>query len=287
MNNNQGMEELIKLLKTVSHYSRGKISKYEEVLRSWDKSYSIHLLTSHDDQLLQQTCEFLSGNFEEEMDDPERIMDEWIFDSKIAYHALSDGDGKVIGAVNSSYMPLENAESMLAVWYVAVSPDHRGKRLAKELYQSMYQFALDRANEENSTLKAIVGEASHHDFKTIEQLLRRDEIARKRVYYQSAAEVKEVPYLSPPLQWDAETGAPLEEAQANHLMIKLTNGREQMPAPELLQMINAIYSDSYFPRSDDFRNKEAYVKAFAQVENYLKTIETALAGAVNGEVFLR
>ena len=281
------MQKLLRRLQAKSNYSREKVFSYQEVIRSDQETFVIDLLTSHDDKKLQQTCDFLSAVFGPEMDDPEKILNEWIFDQNIAYHAISNGNGKVIAAANSSYMPLENDEGILAVWYVAVDPEFRGRRLANELYQSIYQFALDRAEDQGSNVKAIVGEASHQEIQTIEQVLRREEIARKRVYYQSTTGMKEVPYVSPPLRWDCETGAPLEEAQAHHLMIKLVDGKEQMPAQELLQIIKAIYRDSYFPRENDFRGKEAYDKVSVVVDEYLKTIEDALADAVDGEVFLR
>lgn len=282
------MQDLIERLQTKSKYTRKKVSSYHELIYLDQGNFSIDLLTTHDDSKLQQAYDFLSEIFGPEMDDYENIVNEWIFDSNIAYHALSDSEGRVIAAANSSYMPLENSESILAVWYVAVGPEFRGKRLANELYQNIYQFALDRAEDQNSNLKAIVGEAFHKDIGTIGRVLNREEIARKRVYYHDlAGQVKEVPYASPPLRWNVENGMPEEEAQANHLMAKLTDGRERMSSQELLQMVKAIYKDSYFPREEDFRNKESYDRAFVMVNNYLGTIETALAGARGGEVFLR
>jgi len=273
---NREMQGLLAKLEAKSSYQRKRVNKYQETLGADDETFSLHRLTSHDDLLLKQTCEFLSGVFEQGMDDEDKIMNQWIFDFDIAYHALTDKEGKVIAAANSSYMPLENSESILAVWYVAVAEEYRGKRLANELYQSIYQFAEDRAQDYHTKVKAIVGEASHQEIQTIEQVLRREEISRKRAYYyDQSGIIKEVPYVSPPLKWDSETGAPAEEAQPNHLMLKL------------LQIITAIYRDSYSPREEDFMNKEYHDRAVAVVDGHLRTIETALAEASNGKVFLK
>ena len=289
---NQEMEILLRQLQSKSSYTRERVSRYHEILRTGNEIFSIDLLTSHDEQKLKQTFEFLSGFFEQGMDDYEHMIDEWIFDLDIAYHALGDGSGNVVGAANSSLLHLEsgceNAESVLAVWYVAIDPKYRGRRLPNELYQSIYQFSLERIQTERKELKAIVGEASHKEIKTIERVLSRDEIARKRVYYQDNDEVlREVPYVSPPLRWDFETGEPAEEAQANHLMLRLLNGEQHMPAKDLLTIIKAIYHDSYLPRQDDFLNNESYMKAGVTVDNYLRSIEAALAEAKNGEIFLK
>ncbi|MDP3698262.1 MAG: GNAT family N-acetyltransferase [Nanoarchaeota archaeon] len=286
------MQKLLSRLQAKSKYTREKVFSYQEMIHSGQEIFFIDLLTSHDDLRLKQYCDFLSNTFEQGMDDDEKIMNEWIFDQNIAYHAVSDRKGKVIAAANSSYLPLGSSptdhDAILAVWYVAVDKEYRGRRLANELYQNMYQFALDRAQVWNSKVKAIVGEASHQDIQTIEQVLRREEIARRRVYYEDAKGLaKEVSYVSPPLKWDSETGAPAEEAQPNHLMLKLTDGQESMPAKELLRIITAIYRDSYFPREEDFMNKESYARASAMVHDYLRTIEDTLAEARDGEVFLR
>ncbi len=286
------MQKLLSRLQAKSKYTREKVFSYQEMIHSEQEAFVIDLLTSHDGLKLNQAYEFLSKTFGSEMDDYEPIVNEWIFDLNIAYHAVSDWKGNVIAAANSSYLALDSsspdAESILAVWYVAVDEEYRGRRLVNELYQSIYQFALDRSEQENNVVKAIVGEASHQDIQTIEQVLRREEIARKRVYYEDEkGSVKEVPYVSPPLKWDFETGVPAEEAQANHLMIKLTNGQESIPAKELLQIITAIYRDSYFPKQEDFKDSNSHILAHKIVDSYLGTIGTALSEAKNGEVFLR
>jgi len=82
-------------------------------------------------------------------------------------------------------------------------------------------------------------------------------------------------------------GTPAEGDQTNHLMVKLLNGEEQMEVKELMTIIRAVYVDSYFPRADDFKDTESHDKASKIVRNHLNTIENALAGAKNNQVFLR
>lgn len=295
---NQKLEKLIEGLQAASLYQRQKISKYHSLLSSLqgnNEHYSIHLLTSHDDRLVHAACDFLAEHFGYGMDDLDRITDEWIFDPSIAYHAVCNQNGNVIAAGNSSILPLESYhhptnQTILVIWYIAVDPAYRGKKLSHEMYQSMYQFALDQAPVNNSELKAMVGEVSGKNLPTLERLLHKPEIGRKRVFYEDAAgAIREIPYISPPLQWNAETGEPEEEAQQNHLMLRLLNGQEEMPVNDLREMVKAIYKDSYMPRREDFTNSWAYDAACIAVFIYMDNIifSSDLREAKNGVVFLR
>ena len=285
MNSEQTIETLLAQLELTSGYRRERLDIHKELLHSGNNTFSAILLTVEDGALLQQTYRLLSGTFEGEMDDFRPLVNEWILDPNIAYHAICNRTGEVIAAANCSYLPLES-RGVLAVWYVAVSSEHRGKRLVHELYHNMYQFASNRSAALGVKLSAIVGEASHADLETIERVLRRPEIARKRVYYSTEMGEVEVPYVSPPLKWSVE-GIATEEAEPNHLMVKMVTGCERMSVNELMGIITAIYTDSYVPREEDFRDRGAHERACGIVRGYLNGIETALASARGAEVFLR
>ncbi|MBS3166039.1 hypothetical protein J4444_02860 [Candidatus Woesearchaeota archaeon] len=201
------MHTLLSRLRATSRYQRELISPNEEILHSDDDVFSVVRLTDCKDARLPSVIKLLSGTFEEGMDNSERISQEWVSDPTIAYHAVCDAKGKVIAAANSSCLPLvgrlDFPESILAVWYVAIDQGYRGRKLVHELYHSMYEFFLNQSLDLGTSMRSIVGEASHDNLETISRVLSRPEISRKRVYCDIGDNLVEVPYISPPLRWNS------------------------------------------------------------------------------------
>ncbi|HLD80197.1 MAG TPA: GNAT family N-acetyltransferase [Candidatus Nanoarchaeia archaeon] len=285
---NYELERLIARLEKASFYLRSLEGEEEEILQSEQASFTIKRITDPEDPALLQMHELFFREFADEMDYFPYVKG-WVKEEDISYHAVLDREQRVIAAANSSYLILDpaNAESILAIWFMAVDKLYRSKRLANELYQDIYRFALNRSLEGKTKLKAIVGEASHKELATIEQVLNREEIGRKRVFYENKdRKFCEVPYVSLPLKYNLITGLPEEEVQPNHLMIRLLDGRQSMQVSEVVEMMRIIYAHSYAPMEGDFLRLEGFEQAKSIFDSYLKTIEARLAEAKDGEVFL-
>src|SRR3989344_1327727 len=184
---NYELERLIARLEKASSYLRSLEGEDEEILQSEQASFTIKRITDPEDPALLQMHELFFREFAYEMDYFPYVKG-WVKEEDISYHAVLDREQRVIAAANSSYLLLDsstNAESILAIWFMAVDKLYRGKRLANELYQDTYKFALKRSLDGKTKLKAIVGEASHKELATIEQVLNREEIGRKRVFYEN------------------------------------------------------------------------------------------------------
>lgn len=284
------MEKLLSVLEAKSVYSRKEFPDGRGILRLNYDYFIIRRITEPEDPALIQAQNLFERAFGDETDYFPLVRG-WVTDRTIAYHAILNAGGEVIAASNSSYLTLEPEEnvpqSMLAVWFMAVDEKYRGRRLANELYWDMYRFALDLSLAEKKNLKAIVGEAHHSELETIEHVLNREEIGRKRVYYENkAGNISEAPYFSVSVGWNHVERTVEQNIAPNHLMLRLLDGRQSIQAGELLQIIGKIYDDCYLPKKEDFPDEKAFREAQSIVESHLEKIKAGLAEAKNNEVFL-
>ena len=181
---------------------------------------------------------FLKEAFEgEEMVD-EMQMEIGISNGIVDYYAARDVEQKIITLLSSNLVETktESGESELSmvVWYVANSPDYKGKSLVKEVAGTALSDFLDRAKQELKPVKAILGEAELGD----DDAARREKAfnryaGMKRIYGKDKkGKLSEVLYEAPP----EDEGAPA------NFMVRLIDGRNTMSKEEYLEFVKGIHS---------------------------------------------
>ena len=98
--------------------------------------------------------------------------------------------------------------------------------------------------------------------------------------------LREVPYIQAPLEWDKKTGRPMSRAVPEHLMLRLTNGKYGLNIDELLPMVWALYKDNNIPSNEFFRSEDDAKKCYKAVVGYFEKLKKALGESKDGRLFL-
>jgi len=282
------MQEWIAELKSTSKFSREKMADGREKIRSADgQDFFVRRIENPQDPAVKKLHKFLlSALSADEVDDLDTIRGA-MAGRDYAYHAIEDQSGKMVSVSNVGYLETElpeqkkgTKEGMAFVAYIVTGRNFRKMGLGSELYQNIYSFALQEAKSRGHGLKSVIGEAG-----TVEPFLNR--MGRKKMYFEDRdGNLREVPYLQAPLEWDKKTGKPMSRAVPEHLMLRLTNGKQGLNIDELLPMVWALYKDNNIPPNEFFRSKAAQEKNYARVVGYLEKLKKALRESKDGRLFL-
>lgn len=207
--------------------------------------------------------EFLSQfwNTPEETTSPKTIeigIAEEIFQNYVA----RDNEGNIISYLQAQVVESEapdgSSELSEMVWYILTSKGYKGKSVVRELFTCAGKDLLEKAKQELKPVKAFLGETEDE----VELMMNRYKL--KRVYAKDKkGEVFEVPYESPP-EDESEEGVP------EHFMIRLLDGRQNMPVEEFLRIVDGVYGQYTNPK-------------YATIE-YLKSIKGEDANVTQEDV---
>lgn len=281
----QGMERMAEELQASSPFQRSQERGTETIRSPEGEAFTIRKLTKPYESAAKRTHEFMVEQFGREESEALYWFRHTIKEGINDYHAMEQ-DGRVVAFSNTRVLELEPQEgrpqeAILTVWHISTEEALRNKGLASELYQSFYRDAAEKARERNQTMVGVVGEA----VDKVESFLNR--MARKRAYYEDPdGNIREIPYQCPPVDMDSKTGEPLEAPVPEHVMIRMMDDRQEMPAEDLLRMVEAIYFREYLGTQDDYASPEVYSRARQSNADLLEGMRTALAGAKGGKVFL-
>ena len=279
------MQEMIAELKAASKFSRQEGDGNAEVITSPEgEQFTIRALRDPKDPAIKKLHSFMVKEFGKEESETLTWLRHTIKEGLNDYHIV-EKDGKIVAISNTRYFDMENGEgspkeSILTVWHITTERRSRNKGLASEIYQSFYKTALDRAKENSHAFKGVVGEA----VSSVEPFLNR--MGRGRVYFEDASgNVKEVPYVCPPVDMDSATGEPLEDPVPEHIMVRLMNGKKEMPVQDLMRITETIYIREYLGAPDNYESPDIYGKAREYNMGLLNEMRAALGGAKDGKVF--
>lgn len=281
------MARKIEELRARSKFSR-IIGEERVVLRlPSGKQFYLRQIVDIDDPALREAHKLLEQNLLPDEVDPFEIFRSSLLDESSACHIVEDEQGTIYSLSQVQYLEFRSrdgdprGDSALFVAYIVTREDARGWGFAGELYQAFYEWARDRAHSSGHNFWGVVGET----VDGVERFL--NSMGRKRIYFQeTGGDVREVPYILPPLDWDKETGSPLLNPTTEHFMVWRADGRQRFSASELLDVIRALYGQTYPPGRSFFRNDEAYAAACSVVQEHLGQIEDAMVDAKEGEIFL-
>ena len=91
-----------------------------------------------------------------------------------------------------------------------------------------------------------------------------------------------------PNSWEAKTGEPAEDAGPvpEHLMLRLTDERQEIKKEELLAMIKPVYIKSYLLPAENFTSEKAYENSESMVLGYLQKLKADIADSKDDNFFL-
>lgn len=256
-----------------------------ELLRSPEgEEFSLRQVSGPEDAALERIHALLAKTFPPEEVDPLESLKANAKEDSVAYHYIENAKGEVVALSQAEYLKVAGLslkkDGFLFVVYIVTDPQFRQQGFATELYQKMYDFGLEQARKSNERITAVIGET----VETVEPFLNR--MGRKRVYFEDQkGDVREVPYVLPPLDWDSKTGEPKLDSSSEHLMVKLLDGRHDLTSSELLGMVRAMYATYDFDR-DYFASDEAHANQQRQIQRYFGELQSALAEAKEGRLFL-
>ncbi len=189
----------------------------------------------------------------------------------------TDEKGKVVGAMNASYIPALDTDgkplgwSFVAVNYIATKPAARGRGVARDLYLQLDQSTRRIAAERKETVKYVVGETVN----TVEGLVNKT--GRSRLYFKKGEAWEEVQYEQVPLDWE-EDGTPTAENVPLHLMGTPAHGGKTIPTPDLLRVVDGIYDYNSRLGAKSDCTPEGFKKANNHIQAALDKLATQLNG---------
>ena len=291
----QHMGRIIREMKSKSPFQREKVSANREKIFSPENGeFFIDRITDSQTPEAEEICKFIDKFDPEEVDVDEIKIN--IQDDRYAYFVIQDGK-KIVGCIQNSHIEnLDNRdEVMIFIGHVIVAPEYWRKGLATELYQSVFERCLIKAQKENQIIKCIIGEGE----TKVEMENFFNQMNRKRIYFEDeAGNVHEVPYLQLPLKWDKETGRPInpwtgevsskediEKCSAHiHLMVRMIDDKQRFPAKNVLSLVKTLYEDNYAGKAIHGSPENPEVEK--ELDRLKEKLAKALFGAKDGEVFL-
>lgn len=281
------MQEWIAELQSTSKFSREKMPEGREKIRSPEGGeFFIRRVTDPKDPTVRKIHKFLVKAFTAEEADTFDTIQGAVNSDYQAYHVIEDADGKMVALSNTAYLELEGKKgepknAIIFDAYLVTDSKHRGKGLGRELYQNTYRHALEKAKAAGSGLGGIVGEA----VSAVEPFMNR--LGSRRVYFEDGqGNLREAPYIQAPVDWDPKTGKNSQEATPEHLMLRLTDGKQALSSAELLAMVKAIYDENYVFPEEFFKSEKASANCEKIVMGYLERLRKALSEARGGKLIL-
>ena len=206
-------------------------------------------LVSPEDSRVDEVQKMLKKHFGGEEVDPVEVMKQAMTGRmatgevcpEYLVHVAEDSRGKIEGLHTGAVVEMVNVrgnaskESAVQLGcYTLTSPEARGKGVWKALFDAQEESARRDAQARGLEIKGFMTEA-HGE---MEPILNGKDV--KRLYIQTKdGSFKELSYEQPPLDWDPETGSSAEGAGVvpEHLMLKLTSGKNELSGKELMEMV--------------------------------------------------
>ena len=292
----QSYEDLKKIILEIENKSkfkqREKMPDGKEIIISPEgERFSTEQVLDPESPDVDKIVDFM-GTFKPEEQDSADTIKNAIALEDYAYLVIKDADGKVIAHNETSYLELPAAagkkksnEVILFSGYTVADSNLRRSGLGSQLNKAAFEFGLKKAQENKQEVKALITEA----VPTSEPF--RNSLGYGRLYFEDKdGNIREVPYVEPPLDWNFETGEPETEAVNGHLMMRMVNGDKKVPAADLIRIVDVILEDNYQLYSDSIKEGQNPSKLALKnnrnvIKNIKKEFRSNLNQAVEGKIF--
>jgi len=283
------MQKDINFMAEGSEYERVVEADKEIITSPEGEKFTIRKITDPEDPSIEKIYKLLEKRFdEEEIDTVETIRDA-IATKWGAYHVIEDVEGNILTHTCVGLLNLENPdnrpeerEGILFVGYILNDPAFHKPDLGREIMHSVYKDTLQEAKSKNMGVKGIVGES----VERVEPLANMAGL--KRVYFEDGdGNVNELPFECPPINWDKDTGEPLEAPTPEHLIIKLMDDRQSLSIDEVLSMVWTIYKQNYIFPETVINSPQARERNHKVVfEDYYNKLKSSLSKAGSSQLFM-
>lgn len=183
----------------------------------------------------------------------------------VDYHGARDAEGNLVSLMCSQIIETETdaggSELSMIVWYVANREGYKGKSLVKEVAAVALSDLLNKAKQEQKSIKALLGEAELGD---------EDEVRREKAFNRYAGmrrvhgkgkngKLSEALYEAPPEE-EFTTGEPA------HFMVRLLDGRNSISKEEYMQFVRALHAQ--YTREEYFTSEYVAFTEGGEPEDY-------------------
>lgn len=227
-------------------------------------------LASPEDPRVKTVQSMLEKNFGKKEVDPVEVTKEAIEEvPPYLVHVAENSKGEVVGLNTSAVVETVNARGResekYGVWlgcYDLVNRQERDKGVREELFKISEQAAQKDAQQRELEIRGFMTEVSGAEESFF------NSVGAKRAYIKTRKGYEELPYEQPPLDWNPKTGRPAEDAGSvpEHLMLKLTSGKDKLSGRELMEMVRGMYYYNNYQDKEDFKNAKAYERHTEFVE---------------------
>lgn len=280
------LEKQIDIMAGRSRYKRETMSDGKEIIQSPEgEKFFIRSIENPDDPAVEKMHNFMLTEFGEEETIPLYWLKRTIKRQEDYYHIVEVADGEMAAYSAVEYMILgkekeDSAEEVaLFLCYMEVVKSFEKKSLAPETRQTVYEDFIKKVKADGQELNYLVAECNDG----VERYNNR--IGLKRVYFETKeGDIKEVPYFSPPIEYNDATGEPAEDPVANHLGLWAAD-EKLLTVNKLLKIIKEIYI-RYVGTKDAYDSEDAYNIAYADTMKLYGELKEILAEAKNEQLFL-
>jgi hypothetical protein len=226
-------------------------------------------------KLAKELTKFLAEYFSEKETTDAETIEQGISQNLFQNYVARDKEGKIVSYLQSQAIESQslenNPELSQMIWYIVTRKGYQGKSPVKNLLNRSLNDLLEKSKSEAKPIKGLIGETEDR----VEKYMNR--LGLDRIYYKDAnGKTSRVPYECPPE--DEST-----KGVSEHFMIKLLDGRKNMPKQEFLNLVDGVYAQYSRPEyfEDDERGRQCYLKIIAKIrEKLVKSLE-----GVDGDLF--
>jgi len=229
------------------------------------KKFSVESLDAQNPEL-NKVQNILENGFQRSEIDSFEVLQKAVAEEDYHVHVAKDVEGKIQGVFNSGIVETRNDEGEALkgvvhfLGHVFTMPGERGQGILKNLSQEAHNAVVkdlgsEDKKEQGLKLKATIAEAHGQVEKTF-----NEQLGLQRPYIQTEGGYSEVPYKQPYIEYDKETGKPVEGTSTvpEHLMVGLESGKKTLSGTELKRMVNGVYDYNYYQEKSYFKNPQAY-----------------------------
>lgn len=253
------------------------------------KKFFTERLTNPEDPRVEKVQAMLENHFgKEELDSIEMMKQAMTGEMEtgekvppylihVAENSKGEIEGVYTGAVCETVDKKGKVSEKSAVslgFYTVVATEMRKKGIFKNLLKAFEKSSAKDAKDRGLNIKGLMGEA--HD--EIEEPMNKQGV--RRAYIKADGVFFEVPYEQPPVDWNQETGKPAEGAgvMPEHLMLKLTSGKDKVSGKELMEMVRGMYNYNNYREEEYFKSGKAYNDHTKSVKKIEQNLADFIAG---------
>lgn len=276
--------ETVRRLRAASHFEKDNEAVPTGELKRGEEVFRIERVGEEDEAVLAEAYALLGQAFLPEELDPLEVTQEALAKEngqKYRILALRNAEGEMINLNAGGILDLADEDgptgrTVLAGYYGVTAGPYRKKGLAREMCAAAIQDAAIVSQRQGKKLGFFAGETTPSAEKPW------NKVGLKRVYIRhgegAEKNYEELRYLSPPVDFDRQTGQPAQDRPpvAEHFMVRSFD--HLPPSKEDMKMIFKSFVEYSQLSPEDFDSPAAYQVHLDYLERMNAELESQLDG---------